>query len=109
MGYTVDSDETGSIYSAYNEEGYKLDLMMLTDYYSISLDAPEELGDLEWPDSGIAKMLPVPKSKTGKIKEDSSGDFSALVGDTSEDDFKAYVKGCKEKGFDIDYSNGDDY
>lgn len=109
MGYTVDSDETGSIYSAYNEEGYKLDLMMLTDYYSISLDAPEELGDLEWPDSGLAKMLPVPKSKTGKIKEDSSGDFSALVGDTSEDDFKAYVKGCKEKGFDIDYSNGDDY
>lgn len=109
MGYTVDSDETGSIYAAYNEEGYKLDLMMLTDYYSISLDAPEELGDLEWPDSGLAKMLPVPKSKTGKIKEDSSGDFSALVGDTSEDDFKAYVKGCKEKGFDIDYSNGDDY
>lgn len=109
MGYTVDSDETGSIYSAYNEEGYKLDLMMLTDYYSISLDAPEELGDLEWPDSGIAKMLPVPKSKTGKIKEDTSDSFKALVGDTSENDFKEYVKACKEKGFDVDYSNGDDY
>lgn len=109
MGYTVDSDETGSMYSAYNEEGYKLDLMMLTDYYSIKLETPEELGDLEWPDSGIAKMLPVPKSKTGKIKEDTSDSFKALVGDTSENDFKEYVKDCKEKGFDIDYNSSDDY
>ena len=109
MGYTVDSDETGSMYSAYNEEGYKLDLMMLTDYYSIELETPEELGDLEWPDSGIAKMLPVPKSKTGKIKEDTSDSFKALVGDTSENDFKEYVKDCKEKGFDIDYNSSDDY
>lgn len=109
MGYTVDSDETSGMYTAYNEEGYKLDLMMLTDYYSISLDAPEELGDLEWPDSGLAKMLPVPKSKTGKIKEDSSDDFNVLVGNTSESDFKEYVKACKEKGFDIDYNSSDDY
>lgn len=108
-GYTVDSSETETTYSAFNSDGYDLSLYFSNDYYSLHLTAPEKLGDLEWPDSGLAKRLPVPKSKTGKIKEDSSGDFSALVGDTSEDDFKAYVKGCKEKGFDIDYSNGDDY
>ena len=108
-GYTVDSSETETTYSAFNSDGYDLSLYFSNDYYSLHLTAPEKLGDLEWPDSGLAKMLPVPKSKTGKIKEDSSGDFIALVGDTSEDDFKAYVKGCKEKGFDIDYSNGDDY
>ena len=109
MGYTVDSSESDSIYSAFNSDGYDLSLYFSDDYYSIHLNAPEKLGDLEWPDSGLAKMLPVPKSKTGKIKEDSSYDFSALVGETSESDFKEYVKACKEKGFDIDYSNGDDY
>ncbi len=109
MGYTVETNETDGMYSAYNGDGYDLSLIFFDDYYSLDLEAPEKMGDIEWPDSGLAKMLPVPKSKTGKIKEDSSGDFSALVGDTSEDDFKAYVKGCKEKGFDIDYSNGDDY
>lgn len=109
MGYTVDSSESDSIYSAFNSDGYDLSLYFSDDYYSIHLNAPEKMGDLEWPDSGLAKMLPVPKSKTGKIKEDSSYDFSALVGDTSESDFKEYVKACKEKGFDIDYSNGDDY
>lgn len=109
MGYTVDSSESDSIYSAFNSDGYDLSLYFSDDYYSIHLNAPEKMGDLEWPDSGLAKMLPVPKSKTGKIKEDSSYDFSALVGDTSESDFKEYVKACKGKGFDIDYSNGDDY
>lgn len=109
MGYTVDSSESDSIYSAFNSDGYDLSLYFSDDYYSIHLNAPEKMGDLEWPDSGLAKMLPVPKSKTGKIKEDSSYDFSALVGETSESDFKEYVKACKEKGFDIDYSNGDDY
>ena len=109
MGYTVDSSESDSIYSAFNSDGYDLSLYFSDDYYSIHLNAPEKLGDLEWPDSGLAKMLPVPKSKTGKIKEDSSDDVSALVGETSESDFKEYVKACKEKGFDIDYSNGDDY
>lgn len=108
-GYTVDSDESDHIYSAYNNEGYKLDLMFLSDYYSIDLDAPEEMGDLEWPDSGLAKMLPVPKSKTGKITEDTSEEFKVMVGDTTDSDFKDYVKACKEKGFDIDYSSRDDY
>lgn len=109
MGYTVEANESKQLYSAFNSDGYDLSLIFYDDHYSLNLDVPEKMGEIEWPDSGIAKMLPVPKSKTGKIKEDSSGDFSALVGDTSEDDFKAYVKGCKEKGFDIDYSNGDDY
>ena len=67
------------------------------------------MGDIEWPDSALAKMMPVPKSKTGKINNDSSDCLSVSVDKTSESDFKEYVKACKEKGFDVDYSNGDDY
>lgn len=109
MGYTVEANESNQLYSAYNSDGYDLSLIFYDDHYSLNLDVPEKMEEIEWPDSDLAKMLPVPKSKTGKIKEDSSYDFSALVGETSESDFKEYVKACKEKGFDIDYSNGDDY
>lgn len=108
-GYSVDSSETEKTYSAFNSDGYDLSLYFSNDYYSLHLTAPEKLGDLEWPDSGLAKRLPVPKSKTGKIKEDNSGNFSVIVGDTSESDFKEYVKSCMQKGFDIDYSNGDNH
>ena len=109
MGYTVDSSESDSIYSAFNSDGYDLSLYFSDDYYSIHLNAPEKMGDLEWPDSDLAKMLPVPKSKTGKINNDSSDYLSVLIDKTSESDFKEYVKACKEKGFDVDYSNGDAY
>ncbi len=109
MGYTVESNETDGMYSAYNGDGYDLSLIFFDDYYSLNLKAPEKMGEIEWPDSALAKMLPVPKSKTGKINNDSSDCLSVSVDKTSESDFKEYVKACKEKGFDVDYSNGDDY
>lgn len=109
MGYTVETNETDGMYSAYNGDGYDLSLIFFDDYYSLDLEAPEKMGDIEWPDSALAKMLPVPKSKTGKINNDSSDCLSVSVDKTSESDFKEYVKACKEKGFDVDYSNGDDY
>lgn len=109
MGYTVETNETDGMYSAYNGDGYDLSLIFFDDYYSLDLEAPEKMGDIEWPDSALAKMLPVPKSKTGKINNDSSDCLSVSIDKTSESDFKEYVKACKEKGFDVDYSNGDDY
>lgn len=109
MGYTVETNETDGMYSAYNGDGYDLSLIFFDDYYSLDLEAPEKMGEIEWPDSALAKMLPVPKSKTGKINNDSSDCLSVSVDKTSESDFKEYVKACKEKGFDVDYSNGDDY
>ena len=109
MGYTVEANESNQLYSAYNSDGYDLSLIFYDDHYSLNLDAPEKMEEIEWPDSSLAKMLPVPKSKTGKINNDSSDYLSVLIDKTSESDFKEYVKACKEKGFDVDYSNGDDY
>lgn len=109
MGYTVEANESKQLYSAFNSDGYDLSLIFYDDHYSLNLDVPEKMGEIEWPDSKLAKMLPVPKSKTGKINNDSSDCLSVSVDKTSESDFKEYVKACKEKGFDVDYSNGDDY
>lgn len=109
MGYTVETNESNQLYSAYNSDGYDLSLIFYDDHYSLNLDVPEKMEEIEWPDSDLAKMLPVPKSKTGKINNDSSDYLSVLIDKTSESDFKEYVKACKEKGFDVDYSNGDDY
>lgn len=109
MGYTVEANESKQLYSAFNSDGYDLSLIFYDDHYSLNLEVPEKMGEIEWPDSALAKMLPVPKSKTGKINNDSSDCLSVSVDKTSESDFKEYIKACKEKGFDVDYSNGDDY
>ncbi len=109
MGYTVEANESNQLYSAYNSDGYDLSLIFYDDHYSLNLDVPEKMEEIEWPDSDLAKMLPVPKSKTGKINNDSSNYLRVSIDKTSESDFKEYVKACKEKGFDVDYSNGDNY
>jgi hypothetical protein len=64
---------------------------------------------LEWPDSELAKMLPVPKSELGEIDIDSADTLMVSVSETSKDDYRAYVKDCKSKGFTVDYYSSDDY
>lgn len=111
MGYTVESDKSESNYEAYNAEGYKLTLW----YYEseeemhIDLDAPMELGTLQWPTSELVSLLPVPKSQVGKISNESSDSFYVYVGNTSKDDYNAYVNECSAKGFNVDYDKGENY
>lgn len=108
-GFTVEAEQSSGAYDAYSQDGYKLAL----DYYesknemSINVDAPEELGTLEWSDSEMAKLIPVPKSKVGKIEKDDETGFSAYIGETSIDDYREYVRLCYEKGFTVDESNGE--
>lgn len=111
MGYTVESDKSESNYEAYNSEGYKLTLW----YYEseeemhIDLDAPMELGTLQWPTSELVSLLPVPKSQVGKISNESSDSFYVYVGNTSKDDYNAYVNECSTKGFNVDYDKSENY
>ena len=110
-GYTIDSESrTGDNYEAYNQDGYKLRLM----YYSnstmdISLKAPEKMEEIEWPDSDLGKVVPVPKSNMGKFNYEYEDKFSVLIGNTSEKDFKDYIKKCSESGFKVDYDKDDTY
>lgn len=110
IGFSVDDDETSFSYSAFNADGYKLQLS----YYNsdsemdISLDAPMKMIVFEWPSSDIAKLLPIPKSNIGNISRERSDGFVIYVGKTPIDDYNAYVKECAEKGFDVDYKKEED-
>lgn len=108
-GFTIDTETTGSFFCAYNDKGYKLSLSYY-DYNSemhINLDSAMEMETITWPDSEMAKLLPVPKSTIGKIYSNDEDSFSVYIGDTTIDDYNAYVKACEEKGFTVDVQKKD--
>lgn len=110
-GFTVDASSDSFSYDAYNAEGYKLSL----GHYgsdadmSIRLEAPMEMTTITWPASDAGKQLPTPKSTTGKFSYEHDDSFFVYVGNTSRTDYAEYVDACSEKGFNVDYSKGDDY
>ena len=108
-GFTIDTETTGSFFYAYNDKGYKLSLSYY-DYnseMSISLDSAMEMETITWPDSKLAKLLPVPKSTVGQIYSNDEDSFSAYIGNTSLEDYNAYVKACEDKGFTVDAKKQD--
>ncbi len=110
-GFTVDPESNSMSFSAYNAAGYKLELS----YYGnkeelhIRLKKPMELGPITWPDSEAGRQLPAPESLTGKFSFEYDDHFFVYIGDTSRDAYNAYVSACRDKGFTVDYSKGDDY
>lgn len=64
----------------------------------INLDSAMEMETITWPGlSEMAKLLPVPKSTTGKIYSNDEDGFSVYIGNTSIDDYNAYVNACEWK------------
>lgn len=111
LGFTVESDQSEHSYTAFNEAGYELNLWYndSDEELQVSLDAPMEMGALEWPTSEIANLLPIPKSTVGSISRESSDGVFIYVGETSKDDYAAYVDECSANGFSVDYDKGDTY
>lgn len=68
-----------------------------------------EFAEFQWPDTEIAKLMPVPKSTIGNINWSQDYGFVIYVAETSLDDYEAYVKECKALGFTSDCRKGDDY
>ena len=62
-----------------------------------------------WPTTGIATLLPQPKSEYGEIDYDSEDYFSIVVYDVSQNAFNEYTDSCKEKGFTVDYKGSSSY
>lgn len=102
-GFTVDSAQSDAMYDAYNEKGYKLHLY----YYEseneldISLEAPMDMSQITWSTSDYGKLLPTPKSTLGKIEKDDKTGLTVYIGETTLDDYNAYVTACTEKGFTV--------
>lgn len=111
MGFTIESDNADTSYSAYNEAGYKLDLWYNgnDEELRISLDAPMEMTTIQWPTNELVSLLPVPLSNIGVISSESSDRFFVYVGKTSIEDYNTYVNACSESGFSVDYQKGDDF
>lgn len=110
-GFTIDAESDSSSYDAYNAEGYKLSLSHYGDDadMSIDLEAPMEMTTITWPTSAAGKQLPTPKSTIGKFSYEYDNNFFVYIGNTSSADYAEYVNACSEKGFNVDYSKGDDY
>ena len=109
MGYTIDINTSGNDFTAFDENGYEVELHLYEDTMRIELSAPIEMGNLNWPKSEIANLLPMPASTIGKVTRDDTTGCYIYVGETSIDDFGTYEDQCAEKGFSVDYEKGDRY
>lgn len=111
MGFVIEKESGNYSYNAYNKEGYKLSLWYYEDVkeMNIHLDAPMEMENLYWPNREIVNYLPVPKSNIGKIVTESADYFSVYVSNMSKEDYSAYIDECYQKGFTIDYHQGNGY
>ena len=105
-GFTEDPVRESYSYTAFDQNGTKLELA----YYeynkelSISLRAPLELGELIWPTSQIARLLPKPDSDQGILDRESADSLFVFVGETPLSSYTTYVQRCIDSGFDVDYS-----
>lgn len=57
---------------------------------------------LEWPNEGMAALLPNPNSKYGEVSVDTGQTLMIDVDKYSTEDYNRYVSDCKDKGFTID-------
>lgn len=110
-GFTTEAGTESYSYEAYNEEGYQLTVRHFSgdSEMSIQLNRPEEMGTIAWPSGKAGKALPVPKSMVGKFSYERDDGFSVCVGNTTKEDYDAYVSACSEKGFDVNYDKGEKY
>lgn len=78
---------------------------------SETLSEPEqmEFAEFQWPDTDIAKLMPVPKSSIGNISWSHDYGFVIYVAETSLDDYADYVRECEAAGFTLESRKGNDY
>lgn len=107
-GYTIDVDESSKSFDGFKENGTKISIYLNdTKEMDVTVESAETYGEITWPQSGPAKLLPVPTSTTGKITFDDEDDFTAELSNMTIDDFNAYVEQCKNMGFTEDYYKTD--
>ena len=113
FGYTIDSEDSGANYTAYNQDGYYLHLQYLdfTDnkQLTIDLERPIKNNQILWPDSELVKDLPVPKTLIGEVSTESSEAYSVSITGIEPAYFAEYVALCMDNGFKVDYSKSDTY
>ena len=110
-GFNIDLETDDNSFEAYNKKGYYLNIRYdeKDKEMKIELESPMEMIEDSFPTSDIAELLPKPKSSKGHLEWENSDSFLYYAGDTTDEDFKDYVDELIKKGFDVDFSKGDDY
>lgn len=62
---------------------------------------------IEWPQTEITKMLPVPSSNVGEIYDSSDSRLSVWIYFTPREAYNEFVQGCMDKGFTVDAEQDD--
>lgn len=104
LGYTVEMNESSIGYSAYNDEGYFLDILRYNSKkeMTIRLEAPTTVGDLEWDKHSISSVLPAPKSMVGAYNYEREEEVEVVVSNISRADYDEYMNSCIDYGFNVD-------
>ena len=110
-GFSIDAKSSSISYTAFNENGYELYIsyMSSSSEMSIRLEPPMEMSSIVWPDNEAGKQLPAPQSATGRFSYEYEDSFYVFIGNTTKDDFAAYVKACSDAGFSVNYKKGEDH
>ena len=72
-----------------------------------SAQSSENYPEYEWPSSGLSMYLPKPETAYGKVRTDDEERFCIDLFGVTAEQFDAYVKVCKEKGFTINTTKTD--
>lgn len=108
-GFTIDVQNDGSLFDAFNSDGYNIRITYYDSKMHITITDDMEMNTIIWPTSEIANLLPVPKSSYGNLYSSSDTCLIVYIGNTTIEDFNSYVYECMEKGFDKDVSRTDDH
>lgn len=108
FGYTIDTVEDSDSYDAYNGDGARL-ILLYGHNLCIYLEAPLKMGNIKWPRSDIAKLIPQPESLYGKIIWEADYGFEIYIGNTTLSQYSDYVDAVWDAGFNLGYERGDNY
>ncbi len=108
-GFTIDCENSGSLFDAYNEDGYNIRITYYDSQMHITVTDDLEMRTIVWPSSEVADLLPVPHSDYGNIYTSSDTCLIIYIGNMTIDDYAEYVNECIKKGFDQDMSQTDDH
>ena len=110
-GFVIDSYESGSQYEAFNSEGFSIGVWYFgsSKELSVAIKDKMDMRTIVWPDSDIAKLIPIPKSNLGIMKTASDTCITAYIGNMTIDDFNFYVSECMAYGFTKDLSQDSKY
>ena len=108
MGYTVDAEKDTNTYTAYNSEGYLLEVSCYGDNFSVELKAPLT-GDpnFKWPEHELASMIPELSGKTGVVETKAEDTLKIILYDITESEIKSYISSCENSGYIVDSEKKD--